>query len=192
MRFSPPALLVIQTTWLGITGRREVCQEIAIDKFKLFQQSPDNLKECQLEPEEIPEEDMDKEEVEPFVDPKDSRARINHIQCKSDILSPEDIEEAAIYKDKDGDWGIGMPPVDLRPSQQDEVEGGHLGPPTIVLGGRSPITSREESEEAQEDGRSPYQEMEGGDRSVAQQTEQEEVVQRPKTVPTAKHPGESQ
>ena len=43
VRFSPQALLVIQTTWLGITGRREICQEIVIDKLKLFQQPPDNL-----------------------------------------------------------------------------------------------------------------------------------------------------
>ena len=125
VRFSPPALLVIQTTWLGITGRREVCREIVIDKLKLFQQSPDNLKECQLEPEEIPEEDTDKEAVQPFVDPKDSRARINHIQCKSDVLSPEDVKEVVIYKDKDGDWGIGMSPADLRPCQQDDVGGGY-------------------------------------------------------------------
>ena len=38
VRFSPPALLVIQTTWLGITGRKEICREIVIDKLKLFQQ----------------------------------------------------------------------------------------------------------------------------------------------------------
>ena len=88
VKFSPPVLLVIQTTWLGILGRREVCRKIVIDKLKLFQQSPDNLKECQLEPEEIPEEDTDEEVVKPFVDPEDSRARINHIQCKSDVLSP--------------------------------------------------------------------------------------------------------
>ena len=46
---------------------------------------------------------MDEEAVEPFVDPEDSRARINPIQCKDATLSPEDIEEAAIYEDKDGD-----------------------------------------------------------------------------------------
>ena len=77
--FSPPALLVIQTTWLGILGRREVCQEIVIDKLKLFRKTPKNIKDCQLEPDKIPEDDMDKEAVEPFVDPKDSRAGINHI-----------------------------------------------------------------------------------------------------------------
>ena len=38
VQFSPPALLVIQTTWLGITGRKEICREIVIDKLKLFQQ----------------------------------------------------------------------------------------------------------------------------------------------------------
>ena len=74
VKFSPPALLVIQTTWLGITGRKEICREIVIDKLKLFQQPPDNLKEHQLEPEEIPEEDPDKDTVEPTVDPQESRA----------------------------------------------------------------------------------------------------------------------
>ena len=73
IRFSPPALLVIQTTWLGITGRKEICREIVIDKLKLFQQPPENLKEHQLEPEEIPEEDPDKDAIEPTVDPQESR-----------------------------------------------------------------------------------------------------------------------
>ena len=119
---------------MGISGRKEVCREIVIDKLKLFQQSPDNLKECQLEPEEIPEEDMDEEAVEPCIDPEDSRARINHIQCKSDVLSPEDIEETAIYEDKDGYWRIGMTPVDPTPSQQEDSGGGYLGPLMIALG----------------------------------------------------------
>ena len=87
-----------------------------------------------MEPEEIPEEDTDQEAVKPFMDPKDSRARINHIQCKSNVVSLEDIEEAVIYEDKDGDWGIGMLPADPRPHQQNDVGGGYLGPPTIVLG----------------------------------------------------------
>ena len=108
-------LLVIQTTWLGILGWREVCWEIVIDKLKLFQQTPDNLKDCQLEPEEIPEEDVDEEAVQPFMDPEDSKARISHIQCKEAALSPEDIEEAAIYEDKDGDWGVRMVPSSPRP-----------------------------------------------------------------------------
>ena len=77
-----------------------MCREIIIDKLKLFQQTPDNLKDCQLEPEEIPEDDVDEEAVEPFMDPEDSRARINHIQCKDATLSPEDIEKAAKYKDR--------------------------------------------------------------------------------------------
>merc|ERR1712082_101438 len=109
VRFSTPALLVIQTTWLGITGRKEICREIVIDKLKLFQQPPDNLKEHQLEPEEIPEKDLDEDAVEPIVDPQESRARINHILCKDDLLNPKDLEEEAIYEEKDGDWGTGMP-----------------------------------------------------------------------------------
>ena len=62
VKFSPLALLVIQTTWLRITGRKEVCQEIVIDKLKLFQQTPANIKECQMEVDEIPEEDSDEED----------------------------------------------------------------------------------------------------------------------------------
>merc|ERR1712240_102633 len=61
IQLSPPALLVIQTTWLGITGRKEICREIVINKLKLFKQPPNNLKEHQLEPEEILEEDPDKD-----------------------------------------------------------------------------------------------------------------------------------
>ena len=50
-----------------------------MDKLKLFQQTPDNIKDCQLEQEEIPEDDVDEEAVMPFMDPEDSRARINQI-----------------------------------------------------------------------------------------------------------------
>ena len=102
VRFSPPALLVIQTTWLGITGRKEICREIIIDKLKLFQQPPVNLKEHQLEPEEIPEEDLDEEAMEPTVDPQESRERINHILW-NDVLSPKELQEEAIYEEKDRD-----------------------------------------------------------------------------------------
>ena len=69
-------------------GRKEICREIVIDKLKLFQQPPDNLKEHQLEPEEIPEEDQNEDAIEPTVDPQESRARIDHILCKDNILSP--------------------------------------------------------------------------------------------------------
>ena len=54
---------------MGMTGRKEVCRDIVINKLKLFQQPPDNLEDHQLEPEEIPEEDMDKDATEPTVDP---------------------------------------------------------------------------------------------------------------------------
>ena len=68
------ALLVIQTTWLKITGRKEVFWEIVINKLKPFRQTLDNIRECQMEADEVPEEDLDKEAVEPYVDPEDSRA----------------------------------------------------------------------------------------------------------------------
>ena len=51
VKFSPPALLVIQTTWLGMKGRKEVCREIVIDKLKLFKQAPVNLQENQMQEE---------------------------------------------------------------------------------------------------------------------------------------------
>ena len=120
VRFSPPALLVIQTTRLGITGRKEICQEIAIVKLKLFQQPPNNLKEHQLEPEEIPDKDPDKDAIKPTVDPQESRARIDHILCKDDLINPDDLEEAAICKEKEGDCRTGMPQEDLRPHIQNE------------------------------------------------------------------------
>ena len=105
------ALLVIQTTWLGITGRKEVCREIVINKLKLFQQPPNNLTDHQLEPEEITEEDPDEDTIEPTIDPQESRARIDHILCKDDVIRPEDLEDEAIYEGKEGDWVIGMPLV---------------------------------------------------------------------------------
>ena len=74
VKFSHPALLIIQTTWLKITSRKEVCREIMIDKLKPFRQTPDNIKECQMEVDKVPDKDLDEEAVEPFVDPEDSQA----------------------------------------------------------------------------------------------------------------------
>ena len=45
----------------------------------------------QLERDEIPEDDMDEEAIEPLLDLEDSRARINHIQCKDATLCPKKI-----------------------------------------------------------------------------------------------------
>ena len=83
-----------------------------------------------------------------------------------------------------------MPPANPRPPRQDEDGEGHIGPSMIALGGGGPIASREEPEEAQEDGRSPYQEMEGGDRSAVKQPEEDGEVQRSETVLTDGHPEE--
>ena len=88
-----------------MTGRKEVCREIVLDKLKLFQKPPDNLEDHQLEPEEIPEEDTDKDATEPTVDPRESRERIDYILCKDEVLRPEDLEDKAIYEEKEGDWG---------------------------------------------------------------------------------------
>ena len=55
VKFSPPALLVIQTTWLTITGRRELCRKIVIDKLKLFKHAPDNIGDCQPRTDQIKE-----------------------------------------------------------------------------------------------------------------------------------------
>ena len=42
---------------------------------------------------------MDEEATEPFVDPEDSKARINHIQCKDAVPCSEDTEEVAVYEE---------------------------------------------------------------------------------------------
>ena len=136
-------MLVIQTTWLGITGRKEICREIVIDKLKLFQQPPDNLKEHQLEPEEIPEEDPDEDAVEPTVDPHDSRARIKHILCKDNLLNPDNREDKAIYQEREGDWGTGVPQEDPRPPTQSKGTEGQTGPHNGIWGSGGPVVLRE-------------------------------------------------
>ena len=105
-----------------------------------------------MEPEEIPEGDPDEEAIEPVVDPQESRARIDHILCKSDILSPEDLEEDAIYEEKDGDWGTGMPPANPRPLMQGEDEEGQTGPSTITWGSGGLTAPREELKRLQRAG----------------------------------------
>ena len=61
-----------------------------IDKLKPFRQTPDNIRECQMEADKVLEEDLDKEVTEPFVDPDDSKARIDHIQCADVVPYLED------------------------------------------------------------------------------------------------------
>ena len=121
---------------------------------------------------------MDEVAIEPVVDPQESRARIDHILCKSDILSPEDLEEDAIYKEKDGDWGTGMPPANPRPLMQGEDEEGQTGPLTITWGSGGPIAPREEPEEATENRRSLYLETEDEGRNLSYQTMEDDTGQR--------------
>ena len=127
-------------------GRKEICQEIVIDKLKLFQQPTDNLKDHQLEPKEILEEDA----IEPTIDPQQSRLRIDQILCKDDVLRPKDLEDKAIYEEKEGDWGTGMPLGDPRPPIQDEDVEGQAGAHTAIWGGAGPTMPGEEPEEASE------------------------------------------
>ena len=78
-----------------------------IDKLKPFQQTPTNIKECQMEADEILEEDLDEEAVEPLV----------VIPCSKGL------EEIALHKEKDGDWGDGILPPDSaarRPARSKE------------------------------------------------------------------------
>ena len=98
-----PCLISHTNHLVGNYRKKEICREIVINKLKLFQQPPDNLKEHQLEPEEIPEGDTDEDAIEPIVDPQESRARIDHILCKNNLLSPKDLEEEAIYEEREGD-----------------------------------------------------------------------------------------
>ena len=120
-----------------------------------------------MEPEDIPEGDTDEDTIEPIVDPQESRARINQILCKSDILSPEDLEEDAIYKEKDGDWGTGIPPANPRILMQGEDNEGQTGPLTITWGSGGPTAPREEPGETAESRRSPYLDTEDKGRSLA-------------------------
>ena len=54
------------------------------------------------------------------MDPRESRERIDYILCKDEVLRPEDLEDEAIYKEKEGYWGTGSPPVGARPPIPDE------------------------------------------------------------------------
>ena len=63
---------------------------------------------------------MDEDATEPTVDPQESRERIDYILCKDEVLRPEDLEDEAIYKGKERDWGTGRPLVGSRPPIQDE------------------------------------------------------------------------
>ena len=74
-----------------------------IDKLKPLRQTPDNIKECQMEVDEVPQEDLDEEAVEPFVDPEDSQARVDHIQCVDVVPYLEGTEEVVVHEEKDGD-----------------------------------------------------------------------------------------
>ena len=40
-----------------------MCREIVIDKLKPFKHTPDNFRDCQLEADQIPEEDLNEEVV---------------------------------------------------------------------------------------------------------------------------------
>ena len=73
-----------------------------IDKLKLFQQTPDSIKECQLEADKIPEEDLDEESVEPLVEPEDSQAPVKYIQFVEVVLCSAGLEEVAVPEEKDG------------------------------------------------------------------------------------------
>ena len=57
-------------------GRKEICREIIIDKQKLFKQAPVNIRECQMEEKEIPNEDLDEEAIEPRVEAENSQEQI--------------------------------------------------------------------------------------------------------------------
>ena len=58
-----------------------------------------------MEANEIPEEDLDEEAVEPLVEPEDSQARVKYIQCVEVVPCSAGAEEVAVYKEKDSDWG---------------------------------------------------------------------------------------
>ena len=63
-----------------------------------FQQTPDNIKECQMEVDEVLEEDLDEEAVKPFVDPEDNQARVGYIQCVDVIPCSVGTEEVVVHE----------------------------------------------------------------------------------------------
>ena len=96
VKFLPLMLLVIQTTWLAITGLREVYREIVINKLKPFKHKPDNIEDCQMEADQIPEEDLDGEGVKPIVEPQDSKAREGFVQCVEIQPTVEETEDLKV------------------------------------------------------------------------------------------------
>ena len=65
-----------------------------------------------MEADKVPEEDLDKEAVEPLVDPEDSQAQVKYIQCVEAVPCLAGSEEVAVHKEKDGDWGGRILPPD--------------------------------------------------------------------------------
>ena len=104
-----------------------------------------------MEADEVLEEDLDKEVIEPFVDLEDSQARIGHIQCIDVVPCLEGTEEVAVHEEKDGDWGVGIPLPDpgvYGPGTSGER---HPGLPTVTFGRGSTQTTGEAPEGKLED-----------------------------------------
>ena len=79
-----------------------------INKLKPFKHKPDNIEDCQMEADQIPEEDLDGEGVKPIVEPQDSKAREGFVQCVERQPTVEETEDLGIHEEKDGDWGGGI------------------------------------------------------------------------------------
>ena len=151
VKFSPSALLVIQTTWLKITSRKEVCRKIVINKLKPFLQTPDHIRYCQIEAYKVLEENLDEEAVEPYMDPEDSRARLGYIQCMDVALCPADLGEVTIHKEKDGDWGGKLPTPNPGMDRPTISEEGHSNTPPAPFNSGSTASARETLEEGQDE-----------------------------------------
>ena len=91
------------------------------------------------------------------MDPRESRERIDYILCKDEVLRPEDLEDEAIYEEKEGDWGTGSPPVGSRPPIPDEEV---AWAPTQIWGDMGPVVLGREPGEAVAVERSPQQNIE--------------------------------
>ena len=100
--------------------------------------------------------------MEPTVDPEESRERIDHILCKDDNFSPENLEEEAIYEEKEGDWGIGTSSGNPRPPIREENAESRTTTHAAVWRSGIPMGLREESEKNPEAETPPCHNAEGG------------------------------
>ena len=124
--------------------------------------------------------------MEPTVDPEESRERIDHILCKDDNFSPENLEEEAIYEEKEGDWGTGMSSGNPWPPIREENAENRTTAHAAVWGSGIPTGFKEESKKNPEAETPPCLNAEGGSKvrhDSKRDVEAEEPMTGAKTGP---------